>query len=77
MLKAFQKALDLEKSINQKLIDLHKVSDEENDPQFSDYLEGEYLKEQVESISKISKHVSILSRFGNDQHAVWNFVENM
>ena len=40
---AFVFALDLEKSINKHLLELHKVADENNDPVF-DYLEGEFLK---------------------------------
>ena len=76
ILESFNIALELEKSINGKLLNLHKVAEENNDPQFSDYLEGNYLNEQVESISKISKIISILERFNGDQHAIWNYISN-
>ena len=35
-LEACQAALDLEKHVNQALLDLHKVADAQNDPQASD-----------------------------------------
>jgi len=59
------------------LLELHQVADEQNDPQFADYLEGEFLNEQVESISEISKSISMIERFNGDQHAIWNFIERM
>ena len=77
ILQAFEIALGLEKSINECLLTLHKTAEENNDPQFSDYLEGTYLKEQVESISEISKIISVLKRFDGDQHAIWNFINTL
>ena len=70
-------AVDLEKTINQHLINLHEVASSENDPQFSDYLEGEFLEEQVTAISELSKIVSVLNRFDGDQHAIWNYVQTL
>ena len=35
-LEACKAALDLEKHVNQALLDLHKVADTQNDPQASD-----------------------------------------
>ena len=72
---AFTKALEMEKEINQHLLDLHKIA--ENDPQFCDYLEGEFLKEQVEAISELSKIISVIERFNGDQHAIWNYIETL
>ena len=77
ILESFRIALNLEKSINEKLLRLHKVAEESGDPQFSDYIEGTFLNEQVEAISEISKIISVLERFNGDQHAIWNFIENM
>jgi ferritin heavy chain len=77
ILHAFLFALNLEKSINQHLLDLHGVASSENDPQFSDYLEGEFLEEQVTAISELSKIVSVLNRFNGDQHAIWNYVHTL
>ena len=57
ILESFEIALNLEKSINEKLLNLHKA-EESGDPQFSDYIEGNYLNEQ-EAISEISKIISV------------------
>ncbi|XP_035685992.1 soma ferritin-like [Branchiostoma floridae] len=64
-LDAMQAALALEKSVNQSLLDLHKIADTVGDPQMMDFLEGEYLKEQVESIKQIADHVTNLKRVGS------------
>nr|AAN77903.1 ferritin [Branchiostoma belcheri] len=64
-LDAMRAALALEKNINQALLDLHKVAGSRNDPQMQDFLEGEYLKEQVESIKEIADHVTNLKRVGS------------
>ena len=77
IIEAFNIALLLEKSINGELLKLHKVADNENDPQFTDYLEGEFLEEQVDAISEISKIISVLERFNGDQHAIWNYVHQL
>jgi ferritin heavy chain len=76
VLKSFELALNLEKSVNQALLNLHKVAEEEGDPQFSDYIEGEYLKEQVEAIDELAKIVSQLERFGTNHAGIWNFIQH-
>jgi len=63
-LEAMQVALQLEKSVNQSLLDLHKVADKHGDAQMMDFIEGEYLKEQVDAIKEISDHVTNLKRVG-------------
>ncbi|KAL8591509.1 hypothetical protein ACOMHN_000524 [Nucella lapillus] len=63
-LEAMQAALHLEKSINQSLLELHQSASSHSDPQMSDYVEDNFLKEQVESIKEISNYVSNLKRVG-------------
>ncbi|XP_078378976.1 uncharacterized protein LOC144662108 [Oculina patagonica] len=63
-LEACQAALDLEKHVNQALLDLHKVADTHNDPQMMDFIEENYLEEQVESIKQFSEYVTNLKRVG-------------
>lgn len=77
IIESFIIALKMEKNINQHLLNLHKTATNEDDPQFCDYLESEYLKEQVDSISEISKIISVLERFNGDQHAIWNYIQNL
>lgn len=42
--------LALEKEVNKALLNLHSFAEQNNDPQFCDYLEGNFLNEQVEGI---------------------------
>jgi len=63
-LSAMQAALELEKTVNQALLDLHGVASRHNDAQFADFLETNYLEEQVESIKQISDYVTNLKRVG-------------
>ena len=76
VLQSFNLALELEQQVNKKLLELHKVAEEENDPQFSDYLEGEFLEEQVEAIADISRKISQLRLIGENGHGIWNFVNS-
>jgi len=64
-LEAMQVALTLEKNVNQSLLDLHKVGDKHSDAQFMDFLESEYLSEQVDAIKEISDHITQLKRVGS------------
>jgi len=57
-------ALQLEKTINQALLDLHRIASSKNDPQMCDFLETEFLVEQVESIKEFVEYVTTLKRVG-------------
>jgi len=63
-LNAIQAALDLEKTVNQALLDLHKVATEHGDANMCDFLETHYLTEQVEAIKELADHVTNLKRVG-------------
>jgi len=63
-LEAMQVALQLEKSVNQSLLDLHKIAGGHEDAQLCDFIESEYLEEQVKAIKEISDHVTQLKRVG-------------
>jgi ferritin heavy chain len=63
-LEAVEDALDLEKAVNQSLLDLHKAADGANDPQMTDFIEGEYLKEQVEGAKELADLVTKVKRVG-------------
>ncbi|CAH2224209.1 ferritin heavy chain A [Pelobates cultripes] len=52
-LEAMQAALQLEKTVNQALLDLHKLASDKNDPHLCDFLESEYLDEQVKSMKQL------------------------
>lgn len=61
---AFSSALELEKQVNQSLLDIHKLAGERNDPQFCDFLETHYLEEQVKAIKELSDHITNIERVG-------------
>ena len=72
-LLSFEKALEMEQIVYKSLLNVHDVADKQNDPQFSDFIEGEYLEEQVSALNEISKYVTQLKRIGENGHGIWNF----
>ena len=62
--EALEDALGLERLVNQSLLDLHKVAEEVNDPHLQDFIEGEFLTEQVESIKEIGDLITQAKRCG-------------
>ena len=75
--RSFELALELEESVNKKLIELHKVAEAEDDAQFADYLEGQFLEEQVEAIADLSRIISQLNLIGEDGHGIWALVNSL
>ena len=63
-LDAMQAALELEKTVNQALLDLHKIADKHGDFQMADFIEGNYLHEQVEAIKDLGGYITNLKRVG-------------
>uniref|UniRef100_A0A8C6NMH1 Ferritin n=3 Tax=Nothobranchius TaxID=28779 RepID=A0A8C6NMH1_NOTFU len=61
-LEAMQCALQLEKNVNQALLDLHKMASDRQDPHLCDFLESHYLNEQVEAIKKLGDHITNLTK---------------
>ena len=61
---AFQTALNIEKEVNQSLLDLHQISSTHNDPNLNDFIETEFLNEQVELIKQLSDYITQLKRAG-------------
>jgi ferritin heavy chain len=48
------------------------IAVDNNDPQMCDFIESEFLNEQVEAIKKISVYISQLRRVGKG-HGVYHF----
>ncbi|KAG0168131.1 Stores iron in a soluble, non-toxic, readily available form [Apophysomyces sp. BC1034] len=61
---AIESALQLEKDVNKSLLNLHKISDSNNDPQMCDFIEGKFLEEQVKAIKTLADMVTQLNRVG-------------
>ena len=73
ILHSFEIALDLENNVYRNLLNLHKMADDNNDPQLCDFLESNFLEEQVESIYELKSYITQLKTLNNDKHALWNF----
>jgi ferritin heavy chain len=63
-LDALETALALEKNVNQSLLDVHAVAGSHNDANLCDFLESEYLAEQVDAIKDMGDKITQLKRAG-------------
>ncbi|CAN7999213.1 unnamed protein product [Ixodes pacificus] len=62
VLQALRDAISLENKVTNKLHAVHKIADEEcKDPQLMDFIESEFLEEQVTSIDKLQRMITVLS----------------
>merc|ERR1712111_234275 len=64
-LDAMEAALELEKTVNQSLLDLHKAADAKGDAHLCDFIEAEYLDEQVKGIKEIGNWITKIKRAGD------------
>ena len=63
-LEAHEMGLQLEKDVYQALLELHASASKHNDPHLTDYLEEEFIDEQVDSITKYAHYITNLRRVG-------------
>uniref|UniRef100_UPI00398EEF3B ferritin heavy chain B-like n=1 Tax=Pristiophorus japonicus TaxID=55135 RepID=UPI00398EEF3B len=78
-LEVMQRALQMEKNVNQSLLDLHKLSTGSTDPHVSfscgcDFLETHYLDEQVKMIKKLGNHITNLKRLGAPENGLGEYL---
>uniref|UniRef100_UPI00398E3D4B ferritin heavy chain B-like n=1 Tax=Pristiophorus japonicus TaxID=55135 RepID=UPI00398E3D4B len=73
-LEAMERALQLEKDVNQCLLDLHKLASEQNDPNLCEFLESKFLNEQVEAINKLGEHITNLKRLGAPENGMGEYL---
>lgn len=64
VLNIMETSLDLEKKVNQSLLRLRKIAEEHDDAEMTDFIEGEFLHEQVNDIKELSDHITNLHRVG-------------
>jgi ferritin heavy chain len=62
--EALEAALKIEKNVNQAFLDMHKIASLQNDPHFSNFIESQFLDEQVDSIREIASKITELKRVG-------------
>ncbi|XP_046394364.1 soma ferritin-like [Ischnura elegans] len=72
-LKAMQFALFMEKRVNQSLLTLHELGSRHGDAQFCDFLESEFLQEQVESIKELGDYITNIKRVGGEGLGIYMF----
>ncbi|XP_058500323.1 ferritin, heavy polypeptide 1b [Solea solea] len=73
-LEALECALQLEKSVNQSLLDLHKTATEHSDSHTCYFIETEFLDEQVKSIKQLTDWISNLRRMGADHSGMAEYL---
>lgn len=61
-LNGLEASLELEKNVNRSLLELHKIATEHEDHELTDFLEMEFLQEQVKEIKEIGDRISELER---------------
>jgi len=65
ILEAMEDVLALEKAVNESLLSMHLKASEHNDAHLTDFLEGNFLDEQVSGIKKIADLVTKMKRVGD------------
>ncbi|XP_077313639.1 ferritin, middle subunit-like [Lithobates pipiens] len=73
-LEAMQTALQLEKTVNQALLDLHNLATDKVDPHLCDFLESEYLEEQVKDIKRFGDFITNLKRLGLPENGMGEYL---
>lgn len=65
VLDGFEKTLELERTIYQSLLDIHKEADKYNDAHLAHYIEDEYLDESAVRIKDLADKISQLRRINS------------
>ncbi|XP_034736067.1 ferritin, heavy polypeptide 1b isoform X2 [Etheostoma cragini] len=73
-LEALECCLQLEKSVNQSLLDLQKMATENNDPHLCNFIETDFLDEQVKSIKQLADWISNMRQMGAPQSAMAEYL---
>jgi ferritin heavy chain len=63
-LEALEAALALEKKVTTAIYDLHEVAAAHNDAHAMDFLEGEFIEEQVQALKKLADLITRCRRAG-------------
>ncbi|XP_032379957.1 ferritin, heavy polypeptide 1b isoform X2 [Etheostoma spectabile] len=73
-LEALECCLQLEKSVNQSLLDLQKMATENNDPHLCNFIETDFLDEQVKSIKQLADWISNMRQMGAPKSAMAEYL---
>merc|ERR1711942_357885 len=64
-LEALEATLELEKTVNESLLSLHKAAGDNNGADMTNFIEGNYLGEQVEAIKEIGDLITQVKNVGD------------
>ncbi|XP_038622183.1 ferritin heavy chain A-like [Tachyglossus aculeatus] len=73
-LEVLEAALKLEKKVNQGLLALHRLASERSDPHLCDFLEREYLDQQVKTIKLLGNHITNLKQLGTPKSGLGGYL---
>lgn len=69
--------LQMEKEVNQSLLNLDKIASDNGDEQMSEFIESEFLGEQVEAIKELCDMLTQLNRVGGDGLGLYLWDQNL
>ena len=75
--EGLEAALSLEKDVNSSLLKLHELADEASDPHLADFIEEEFLDDQVESLKELADLITQLDRCGNEGLGLYLFDQKL
>ncbi|XP_071798336.1 soma ferritin-like [Asterias amurensis] len=64
LLEAIGNSLEIEKKVNQSLLDLHAIADRHGDAQMCEWIGANFLTNQVLTIEELGNHITQLRRVG-------------
>uniref|UniRef100_A0A8C0CVZ3 Ferritin n=1 Tax=Balaenoptera musculus TaxID=9771 RepID=A0A8C0CVZ3_BALMU len=67
-------AINMEKNLNQALLDLHALGSARADPHLCDFLESHFLDEEVKLIKKMGDHLTNLRRLAGPQAGLGEYL---
>ena len=69
-------SLSLERLNYQQLLKVHEVAEQAGDTQLCDFVESEFLEDQLDSIKSIADMVTQLERVG-EGHGLWDWDQKL
>ncbi len=64
--ECLESSLEMEKAVNASLLNLHSIGGANNDPHLCDFIESDFLDDQVKAIKKLSDFITQLKRCGTE-----------
>lgn len=65
-LNIMESIVNMECDVNERLLKLHQVAERSHDPEAVDFIEGEFLRDQVKDMKLVSDMLTQLKRAGSD-----------